>query len=38
MISASKVGGGLVKISSDGCMRFNIYLLYHILHNRLSLY
>ena len=41
IISASKVGGGLANISSEGGMKFNIvlyYLLYRILFNRLSLY
>ena len=42
IISASKVGGGLANISSEGCMKFNIviyiYLLYRILFNRLSMY
>ena len=40
IISASKVGGGLANISSEGGMKFNIviYILYRILFNRLSLY
>ena len=42
MISASRVGWGLAKISSEGGKIFNIfiyiYLLYRILFNRLSLY
>ena len=42
IISASKVGGGLAKISSEGggyeISYSYIYLLYRILFNRLSLY
>ena len=41
IISASKVDGGLAKISSEGGYEIKysyIYLLYRILFNRLSLY
>ena len=41
IISASKVGGGLANISSEGGYEIEysyIYLLYRILFNRLSLY
>ena len=37
MISASKVGWDLAKISSEGGKIFNIYLLYRILFNRLPM-